>query len=339
MFAIILSIVMTNPFLKEFQKKAITVEKALSKYIGRITDSPQILTDAMNYSLNAGGKRLRPVLVIMTAESFGLKPSEVMPFACAVEMVHTYSLIHDDLPCMDNDGIRRGNPTNHKIFGEDLALLAGDGLLTYAFETALENIKHTGASKTLKAIKCLARSAGASGMVGGQVADIYAEKLKSNTSWRISKLTKKTDFKNKKLNYFLLPKNQKPTKQNLLYYIHAHKTAELIKASVEAGAVLAGVTDKNLKYITSYGRSTGMAFQITDDILDATSTAKKLGKSTSDEKLEKLTFVTLFGLTDARKKAAAEIAKAKNVLAGIKNAGKKIKTLYNLADFILERTY
>ncbi|HUT86331.1 MAG TPA: polyprenyl synthetase family protein [Elusimicrobiales bacterium] len=328
-----------NNFKNYLNSKAEIVEKALDKYIKQSKDAPQIIIDAMQYSLNAGGKRLRPVLVMLGAECFGVKPSCVLPCACAVEMIHTYSLIHDDMPIMDNDSLRRGKPTNHKVFGEDAALLAGDGLLTYAFETAAQNAKQAGAVNTLKAISHLAYSAGINGMVGGQVSDIYAENLTKKTSARISKLLKKNYFKNKKPGYFLLPKNQKLTKENLLFYVHAHKTAELIKASVQMGAALAGAKNSDFKNITEYGKSIGMAFQITDDILDVTASAKKLGKSTSDDKLKKLTFVTLFGLDEAKKQARKYILKAKKSLGKIKTANGKIKLLYDLADFILERSY
>jgi geranylgeranyl diphosphate synthase type II len=324
-------------FKQYSQEKIKVVNKALNGYIKQIKNAPQIMTDSMSYSVNAGGKRLRPMLVLLAAECFGLKPSKALPCACAVEMIHTYSLIHDDLPCLDNDNLRRGKPTNHKIFGQDLAMLAGDGLLTYAFETAAKNAKHTGTANTLKAIEYLAYSAGVNGMAGGQTADIYAEGLTKKSGARIRKLLKKSCFKNKKLNYFLLPKNKKFTKQNLLFYIHAHKTAELIKASVQAGAALAGAGRADFKRITDYGYSIGMAFQITDDILDATKSAERLGKSTSDEKMKKLTFVTLFGLKNAEKQAQKIVSEAKKALDKIKTAGRKIKTLYDLSDFILKR--
>lgn len=328
---------MSNQFLKDLQKKSTAIEKALKDYIADIKNTPQVLVDAMKYSLNAGGKRLRPALVMMTAECFGLNPKKVIPCAAAVEMIHTYSLIHDDLPCMDNDSLRRGKPTNHKIFGTDLAMLAGDALLTYAFEIALENRKYTGAEKTLKAINYLAYCVGASGMVGGQVSDIYSEGLSSRKSKRTALLLKKNYFKNKKLSYFLMSANKKFDKKDLLYFIHSHKTAELIKASAQMGAALAGVEGRDFKLISQYGRNIGMAFQITDDILDAISTAGKLGKSASDKKLRKLTFVTIFGLDKTRKKAKYYFTRAKSNLNKIKITNKKI--LNDLADFILKRTY
>jgi geranylgeranyl diphosphate synthase type II len=190
----------------------------------------------------------------------------------------------------------------------------------------------------LKALQCLAYSAGINGMIAGQTADIYSEGLKKSYGIRSAKLLKKNYFKNKKPAYFLLPKTKKLTKQNLLFYIHAHKTAELIKASMQMGAAIAGTSKKDFEYITDYGYFIGMAFQITDDILDATKSAKQLGKSTSDAKLKKLTFVTLFGLGKAKKQAEKFIMQAKKSLDKIKKANKKIKILYDLSDFILKRS-
>ena len=178
-----------DAYLKE---RAKLVEKNLSKYIAKIPNAPKILTDAMDYSLQAGGKRVRPILVMATAEAFGKKAQDVMPAACATEMLHTYSLIHDDLPCMDNDDLRRGKPTNHKVFGEDLALLAGDALLTYVFEVFAQNgkVKSIGAENTLNALLNFAHCTGASGMVGGQTADVYAEGMGTQDahSFRADKL-------------------------------------------------------------------------------------------------------------------------------------------------------
>ena len=163
-----------NTFDVYMKERAKLVEKNLSKYISKIENAPKILTDAMDYSLQAGGKRVRPILLMATAEAFGKKATDVMPAACAVEMLHTYSLIHDDLPCMDNDSLRRGKPTNHKVFGEDLALLAGDALLTYVFEVFAQNgkVKANGPENTLNALLHFANCAGASGMVGAQGGSI-----------------------------------------------------------------------------------------------------------------------------------------------------------------------
>ena len=185
-----------NDFNQYLKERAKLVEKNLSKYIGQIKNAPKILTDSMDYSLQAGGKRVRPILLMATAEAFGKKAADVMPAACAVEMLHTYSLIHDDLPSMDNDSLRRGKPTNHKVFGEDLSLLAGDALLTYVFETFAKNgkVKAVGAENTINALINFANCAGASGMVGGQTADVYAEGMGTSdaASVRAEKIKKES---------------------------------------------------------------------------------------------------------------------------------------------------
>ncbi len=332
-----------NKYLKE---RAQLVEKNLSKWIDKIPNSPKILTDAMAYSLQAGGKRVRPVLVMATAEAFGKKASDVLPAACALEMLHTYSLIHDDLPCMDNDDLRRGKPTNHKVFGEDLSLLAGDALLTYVFEVFAQNgkVKAIGAANTLQALQNFAHRAGASGMVGGQTADVYAEGMGTQeaTSLRAEKL-KKTSKKlaDKSLRYFLLPPTTKETTpETVLRYIHANKTGALIRASVETGALLAGAKGADLKYIQQYADCIGLVFQIVDDILDVTASAKQLGKSNSDAQNGKLTFVSLFGLEGSRKHAQLLIANAQKALDRLKNVKRKnLAPLYAMAEFFKTRTY
>ena len=291
-----------NNFETYQKQRAKLVEKNLTKYIDKIKNSPKILTDAMNYSLQAGGKRVRPILLMATAEAFGKKAADVLPAACAVEMLHTYSLIHDDLPCMDNDDLRRGKPTNHKVFGEDLALLAGDALLTYVFEVFAQNgaVKNIGAENTLKALLNFANCAGASGMVGGQTADVYAEGMGKDDakSVRADKLRKTSKpLADKSLRYFMLPPTAtETTPEAILRYIHANKTGALIRGSVETGALLAGAKGADLKYIKTYANCIGLVFQIVDDILDVTATAKQLGKSNSDKENGKLTFVSLFGL-------------------------------------------
>lgn len=332
-----------NGYLKE---RAKLVEKNLVKWIDKIPNAPKILTDSMAYSLQAGGKRVRPVLVMATAEAFGKKATDVLPAACAVEMLHTYSLIHDDLPCMDNDDLRRGKPTNHKVFGEDLSLLAGDALLTYVFEVFAQNgkVKAIGAANTLNALQNFAHRSGASGMVGGQTADVYAEGMGTQeaASQRADKL-KKTSKKmaDKGLHYFLLPASVKETTpETVLRYIHANKTGALIRASVETGALLAGAKGADLKYIQQYADCIGLVFQIVDDILDVTATAKQLGKSNSDAQNGKLTFVSLFGLEGSRKHAQLLIAKAQKAIDHLKHVKKKqLAPLYGMAEFFKTRTY
>jgi geranylgeranyl diphosphate synthase type II len=323
--------------------KAKEIEKNLKKQISLIKNTPQIIKDSMAYSLNAGGKRVRPALLCWTAEAFGLKSLDVMPAACAIEMIHTYSLIHDDLPSMDNDDLRRGKPTNHKIFGEDLSLLAGDALLTYAFETLARNgaIKKVGAQNTLNALAALALRGGVGGMIGGQVSDIFAEGLLEGKSKRAAKLAPLKYFKNKKPVYYLLPSEAKEVSAaEILKYIHKNKTGALIIAAAEMGALLAGAEGENLKNIRKYAAAIGFAFQVADDILDATSTAKKLGKTNSDAQNKKLTYVTLFGLEESKNaalKAVKEAACALNKL-NLKDAS-KLKPLHYMAQFIVSRTY
>lgn len=335
-----------NKFDTYLKERAKLVEKNLSKYIAKISNSPKILTDAMDYSLQAGGKRVRPILLMATAEAFDKKAQDVLPAACAVEMLHTYSLIHDDLPCMDNDDLRRGKPTNHKVFGEDLALLAGDALLTYVFEVFAQNgkVKTIGAENTLNALLNFANCAGAAGMVGGQTADVYAEGMGTNDahSFRADKLRAASKpLAKKTLHYFMLPANVKETTpETILNYIHANKTGALIRGSVETGALLAGVKGSDLKLIKTYANSIGLVFQIVDDILDVTASAKQLGKSNSDAEHGKLTFVSLYGLEGSRKHAQLLIAKAQKALDNLKTARKKnLWPLYEMAEFFKTRTY
>ena len=330
-------------FKKYLSKQAAFVEKGLAKHLKQIKNAPQIIIDAMAYSLNAGGKRVRPILLMATAEAFGLKKDDAVPAACAVEMLHTYSLIHDDLPAMDNDDLRRGKPTNHKVFGEDLSLLAGDGLLTYAFQTALKNgeVKSVGYERAAKAAYALAYYGGISGMIGGQVADVYAEGILEGKSKRASLLTATKYFKGKTPQYFLLPKESKEVSAAaLLTYIHKNKTGALITAAVEMGALLAGAKDNDLKNIRKYAAAIGFAFQVVDDILDVTATKKQLGKSNSDAANKKLTYVTLYGIEESKKAAQKALKDAKAALAALKTAKKeKLSPLYDMAEFIVSRTY
>lgn len=320
------------------KNKAKFVEKNLDRFIKQPKNAPQVLVDAMDYSLKAGGKRLRPVLVIATAKAFGKKANDVIAPACALEMLHTYSLIHDDLPCLDNDNLRRGKPTSHKVYGEDLALLAGDGLLTYVFETfcRASACKNISSKDILTALSYFAKSAGCEGMVGGQVADIFAEGVMEGKSKRQAKLK---NLKNKNLKYFALPKNAKEISvESLLEYIHRNKTGALITASVMVGSILAGASKNNLKLMEKYGQLIGLAFQIVDDILDETTSEKKLGKSKSDKQHKKLTFVSLYGLETSKKQATKTIKQAKQMLDKIKVKDRtKLEPLYALADFIEQR--
>ncbi len=230
---------------------------------------PEILYEAMNYSVFAGGKRLRPVLLVSACEAVGGDINKALPFACALEMIHTYSLIHDDLPAMDNDDFRRGKPTCHKQFDEAVAILAGDGLLTYAFEVMLEAVCNESDRKYARAAKMIANYCGSEGMLVGQVVDVVSE-------------GKKIDDKT-------------------LMFIHDNKTGGLIKAALMAGAVIGGADNDTVRRFEKIGYNIGMAFQIKDDILDVTSTTEVLGKPVlSDIKNEKQTYVSLYGLDNAQ---------------------------------------
>ena len=250
------------------QKYISLIEDALKGYVKESQLPHKKIYDAMGYSLMAGGKRLRPVIMMMTAEMLGCDAKAVLPFAAALEMIHTYSLIHDDLPAMDNDDLRRGRPTNHKVYGEAMAILAGDALLTRAFE-AVSEYDEPGVDKTrvLRAISVLAKTAGCDGMIGGQVIDI--------------------ESKNEDM--------------ELLKYLHSLKTGALIRAAGVIGAILADGSEEQIKAVDDFCKNLGIAFQIQDDILDVTGTEEELGKPIgSDEENEKSTYVTLCGIDKAK---------------------------------------
>lgn len=254
------------------------VESALREYV-KVFENPQKrIYEAMEYSLMAGGKRLRPVIMMMAAKMCG-KPAEmVLPFAAAIEMIHTYSLIHDDLPAMDNDDLRRGKPTNHKVYGEAMAILAGDALLTKAFEAAASfDDESISKDRVLRAISVLAQAAGDNGMVGGQVVDIESRNEDAE----------------------------------LLKYLHSLKTGALIRASGVIGAILAGASEEEIKAVESFCTNLGIAFQIQDDILDVTGSEEELGKPIgSDAENEKSTYVTIFGVEKAEQMADEYTKKA-----------------------------
>jgi geranylgeranyl diphosphate synthase type II len=253
----------------------------------------------MRYSLLAGGKRIRPVLALATAGAVGARPDDVLPLAAAIELIHTYSLIHDDLPAMDDDDYRRGRLTNHKVFGEAMAILAGDALLTLAFEVLSTRLPIADADRKVRLIAELSQAAGTmGGMIGGQVADLEAEHTQASLA--------------------------------TLEYIHRSKTAALITASVVAGGLFAGADDSTVEKLRSFGQSIGLAFQIVDDILDLTQTSEQLGKTAGkDMAAEKSTYPALFGIEESRKKADMLIATATNALAGF---GTRAETMKALAD-------
>jgi geranylgeranyl diphosphate synthase, type II len=265
---------------------------------------PDTIYAAMRYSLLAGGKRLRPILCLASCEAVGGSPDVAIPMACALEMIHTMSLIHDDLPAMDNDDYRRGKLTNHKVYGEDIAILAGDGLLAYAFEYIATHTQGVSADRVLKAIANLARAVGADGLVGGQVVDLESEG-KSDISIET------------------------------LIYIHNHKTGALFQSSVVCGAILAGATEAEIEKLSKFAQNIGLAFQIIDDILDITATGTELGKTAGkDLEAQKATYPKLWGLDESRRQADKLVAEAKTILAEF---GDRARPLQALADYITDR--
>lgn len=261
-----------NQFEQELHNRAENIDKLLESYLPKEEGWAKCVAEAMNYSITAKGKRLRPMLMQETYQMFGGTGKEILPFMAAIEMIHTYSLVHDDLPAMDNDEYRRGRKTTHVVYGEAMAILAGDGLLNYAFETALQAFAIEGidTAKAVKALTILAGKAGIYGMIGGQTADIEAENLGNQV-----------------------------TEEHLLF-IHEHKTAALIQAAMMIGAVLGGADEAQIAVVEQAAYEIGIAFQIQDDILDVTSSLEVLGKQVgSDEKNNKTTYVTLKGLETA----------------------------------------
>ena len=265
--------------MRTAEEYALLTERALERELRSLGDMPENLAEAMLYSLKAGGKRLRPVLLLAACELLGGSVEEALPFACALEMIHTYSLIHDDLPAMDNDDLRRGRPTSHKVFGEGLAILAGDGLLSAAMELMLKTAAARNDRRGLDAAYVIARRCGVTGMVGGQVVDVTGE----GTEPTLEKVT----------------------------YIHLHKTADLLTAPVEAGFILAGAAPEQLSLGVRYGRRLGIAFQMVDDLLDVVGDEKVLGKKTGmDAALGKLTWIAVRGIDGTREDAEANIHEA-----------------------------
>ncbi len=252
------------------------VEENLVPMLSGLGAIPQRLKDAMCYSLQAGGKRIRPVLLLAACEMAGESYEYALPYACALEMIHTYSLIHDDLPAMDNDDLRRGKPTNHRVFGEDMAVLAGDGLLNAAAELMANSSAESGNIRGIRAMASIMRHAGVTGMIAGQTADISA----SGRNPDIDTLT----------------------------YIHTHKTADLLMAAMESGVILGGAGQKEIASASEYAYHIGMAFQMTDDLLDVTGQAEMMGKNPhADEEAEKMTWVSLKGIEGTRQDAEREI--------------------------------
>jgi len=281
------------------------VDKALQKFMPKPSGLASDVIRAMNYSLFAGGKRIRPILCIAGAEAVGGSVDSVEPVACAIELIHTYSLIHDDLPVMDNDDLRRGKPTNHKVFGEAVALLAGDGLLTLAFNlmAGFGAEKKVEKKALLRVIDLISSAAGYKGMVGGQVVDITYE--------------------------------GKEPDANVVEYIHRHKTAALIAASVTAGTILAGGTKDEEKSINRYGQQIGLAFQIADDILNIEGNRKIMGKGTgSDKEKGKITYPSVFGTAESK---AIQKELIENAIDSLKRFDTRTEPLRDLARYIIQR--
>ncbi|CAM3943655.1 polyprenyl synthetase family protein [Bacillus cereus] len=289
-----------DTFLKESKT---FVEEKLVSYANEL-QCPNVLREAMAYSLEAGGKRLRPLLLFATLQAFGKERNLGVGAACALEMIHTYSLVHDDLPCMDDDDLRRGKPTNHKVFGEAMAVLAGDGLLTYAFQVIMAyEQKEISAEKKVRLVLELAKAAGPEGMVGGQVADMEAE--------------------------------GKQLTIDELEYIHKHKTGKLLEFAVLAGSILSDATEEQEEKLLAFAKYIGLAFQIRDDILDVEGTEEEIGKPIgSDVSNEKSTYTTLFTLDRAKDILEDTIAKAKDAIGSLQLQD---EYLLSICDLIAKR--
>jgi geranylgeranyl diphosphate synthase type II len=286
------------------EKRAV-VEDYLRGIFATISTSPDVLKDAMQHSLFSEGKRIRPILSLAVCEAKQGKAQAVLPFACAIEMIHTYSLIHDDLPSMDNDDLRRGKPTCHKVFGEAVALLAGDALLTEAFRIMTDPRINGGAPLeiTKEVVYEIAFAAGAEGMIAGQVVDVLYDGKEGTRS--------------------------------ILEYIHRNKTAALIRAAVRVGALAGGATKEELEYLTRYGELLGLAFQIGDDLLDAEGDEKLVGKKLRKD-ITKQTYVKHYGVAQSRAKLDQLVSEAVKAIAFLGPAG---EMLTNMARFVGGRTF
>jgi geranylgeranyl diphosphate synthase type II len=280
------------------------VDRALDRFLPKASVKPSTIHQAMRYSLFAGGKRLRPILCLAAAEGCGGLTTSALPLACALECIHTYSLIHDDLPSMDNDDFRRGRATCHKVFGDGIAILAGDALLTVAFEIAA-TAKTWPGYNLREIIREISIAAGSRKLIAGQVADLEGEGKKLNRAE--------------------------------LRYIHENKTAALLTTSVRLGAMSANATARQLRAISDFGYALGLAFQVIDDILDVTQTSEKLGKSAGkDAAAQKATYPAVLGLEKSRREAARLTHRAHDALRGL---GKNADRLHEIANYLLEREY
>jgi geranylgeranyl diphosphate synthase type II len=294
-----------DTFLRELNHRKGLIENNLNMYWGKDNNNLSLIDQAMGYALFNGGKRLRPIMVVEGAVIAGKKPESVLPAACAIEMIHSYSLVHDDLPAMDNDDYRRGKPTCHRVFGEANAILAGDALLTGAFELITRNADMDGIEirDVLQVIREVAAAAGSKGMVGGQVMDLANDNIGNERD---------------------------------LSLLHSMKTGALFKVALRAGAILGQMDEKGLSALTDFGTQFGLAFQITDDILDVNGDESLLGKPVgSDIKNVRTTYTSIFGIEGARKKALKIVENCLDSLVGF---GSEADFLRNLARFTLFRT-
>jgi geranylgeranyl diphosphate synthase, type II len=291
------------------KKQRARVDAALDRFLLKAGVRPPRIHEAMRYSVFAGGKRLRPILCLAGAELCGGSWRRVLPTACALEMIHTYSLIHDDLPAMDDDDFRRGRPTCHKKFGEGVAILAGDALLTQGFQVMAQNARMPGVKPgaVVRAMTIVADAAGSTGMIGGQTVDLEMAGKNGRSAG---------------------------SRRETLDYIHSRKTGALIRASLRAGGVLAGGSPPQLSALDRYGESIGLAFQIADDILDIVGDKKLLGKRGSDRDNDKLTFPAVYGMDKSRSLAEEQIRRAKTAAAVF---GPRGSVLCDLADYIINR--
>lgn len=293
-------------FKQCLKEKASFIENVLKEYMPKEEGYQKTVIEAMNYSLSAGGKRLRPILTLEACKIAGGNEEEAIPFAVAIEMIHTYSLIHDDLPALDNDDLRRGRPTNHKVYGEAMGILAGDALLNYAFEVMLsDSINKENPEKYLKAINEIAKGAGIYGMIGGQVVDVESE--------------------------------NKQIEKEKLDYIHMNKTAAMMVGCMRAGAIIGGANSEQMEEITKYAKNIGLSFQIVDDILDIVGDEAKLGKKVgSDIENHKSTYPSLLGLDKSKEIAYNLIDEAKK---SIEKLSDDVDFLKGLAEYIIDREY
>lgn len=290
---------------EELKKWSQSVDEALNNYLLAADAYPDTVHNAMRYSIFAGGKRLRPILLLAATKAVGGSTEKAMPVACALELIHTYSLIHDDLPAMDNDDYRRGRLTNHKVYGEAMAILAGDALLTQAFELIALAARELPAEAVNQVTLEIARAAGSQGMIGGQVVDMLSE--------------------------------NKAIGGDVLEYIHRHKTGALFRASLRAGAILGGASIEQLQALTQYAEQMGLAFQIKDDLLDIEGDAEKIGKPIgSDVKNQKATYPSIYGREQARQMAATA---AEEAIKTLKIFGAEAEFLREIMHFIISRDH